>query len=172
MKSERTQSPWRSTKVNALIQLILLIAQFQRHDIRFLECLCRLNHPLHITMRLINSEFRMMKSPPRSAEVNALIQLNFFIAQYQWHDIRFWGRLSRSNYPLHTTICFIKSERTQSPWRSTEVNALIQLNFSLRNINDMIFDFEDVSADPIILFTSQFATSNLSRHNHLDARPR
>ena len=85
------------------------------------------NHPSHITMRFINSEIQMMQSLPRSTEVNALIQLIFFIAYYQWHDIRFWGRLSRSNYPPHITIRFIKSERIQSPWCSTKVNALIQL---------------------------------------------
>ena len=42
-------------------------------------CLSRSNHPSHITMRFIKSEIQMMQSFPRSTEVNALIQLIFFI---------------------------------------------------------------------------------------------
>jgi hypothetical protein len=96
-------------------------------DFLFLGCLSQSNYSLHITMRFIKSEFQMTQSPSRSAEANALIQLNFFIAQYRWHDIRIWGRLSRSNCPSHITIHFVKSERTRSPWRSTKVNTSIQL---------------------------------------------
>ena len=52
-------------------------------DFLFLGCLSRSNYPLHITMRFINLEFQMTQSPPRLTEVNALIQLNFFVAYYQ-----------------------------------------------------------------------------------------
>ena len=52
-------------------------------DFLFLGCLSQSNYPLHITIRFIKSEFQMTQSPPRSAEVNALIQSIVFIAQYQ-----------------------------------------------------------------------------------------
>jgi hypothetical protein len=131
-----------STTEKACVALLFIESdEYILDDFWFLGCLCRSNYPLHITMRFINLEFQMTQSPPRLTEVNALIQLNFFVAYYQWHDIRFWGRLSRSNYPSHITIRFIKSERTQSPWRSTKVNTSIQLILLIGQcrLNDILF---------------------------------
>jgi hypothetical protein len=73
-----------STTEKACVALLFIESDdYILDDFLFLGCLSRSNYPLHITMRFINSEFQMTQSPPRSTEVNALIQLNFFIAQYQ-----------------------------------------------------------------------------------------
>jgi hypothetical protein len=70
-----------STTEKACVALLFIESDdYVLDDVLFLGCLSRSNYPLHITMSSIRSEFQMTQSPPRSTEVNALIQLHFFIA--------------------------------------------------------------------------------------------